>query len=638
MNRSARTAPLVTLAISVSLLLTAVTVWSVEGQGRALAQREWADLRGAARTAVVARQARLEADARAALDAAYRAWQFGGRDELDAWSAEQRLWYLVLARAGTQSWALPQTPLERVWPTTAPAIAPPDAADPLERWLGLAESSDPLTRAGALLGRATYEQQLGRPLAAARVLSDAVKLLRNTPSLSHHALRAELDRIDALVASEDHRRATAAFTELLDAALADHPARLGAAEVARLTTQLRYLSDVPESARAKLAVLEQRATRRSRVIVAVTGWLAQQTPTTQETPPRLAAPDLQKEGVDPVVLAEAGRTEPGPLTLVVLASTLHDRYWPTTEPNAPWIVRWPTDVRTDDVLLSLGPAFGNAVLVPRPAVIEQFRRTARQRLVGVLATGIGMLAAWVLVIWVMLRALARQRELAHLQSRFVADVSHELKTPLALIRLHAETLAERRVRDPERVQSYLETITRESERLGALLDNILDMGRIESGRKQYEFGPTDAARVARQAWALFEPQFQAEGFEAHLEVADGLPTISADAHALQQVLVNLLQNAYRYSGARKYVRLAARQEGHVLFFIVEDQGIGMGRAELHRLGESFFRAEDTRVRKARGTGLGLAIVQHIVAAHRGKVEVQSEPNRGSTFTVWIPAA
>lgn len=636
MNRSTRAAPLVTLAISVSLLLTAVTVWSVEGQGRALAQREWSDLRGLARTAVVARQARLEADTRAALDAAYRAWQFGGLDELDAWAADQRLWYLVLARERTPAWAaLPQTPLERMWPTTAPATAAP-TADPLERWLGLAESNDPVTRASALLGRATYEQQLGRPLAAARVLSDAVKLLRSTPSLSHHALRAELDRIDALVASDDQTRAAAAFVELLDAALADHPARLGTAELARLNAQLRYLSDVPESARAKLAVLEQRAMRRARVIAAVTGWLAQQTQATQETTLKLVAPDFQKAGVEPLVLAEAARTEPGTLTLVALASVLHDRYWPTTEPNAPWIVRWPTDVRTDDVLLPLGPAFGNAVLVPRPAVIEQFRRTARQRLMGVLATGVGMLAAWALVIWVMLRALARQRELTHLQSRFVADVSHELKTPLALIRLHAETLAERRVRDPERVQSYLETITRESERLGALLDNILDMGRIESGRKQYEFGPTDAARVAQQAWALFEPQFQTEGFEAHLEIAEDLPTVNADAHALQQVLVNLLQNAYRYSGARKYVRLAVRREGHVLFFVVEDKGIGMGRAELHRLGESFFRAEDTRVRKARGTGLGLAIVQHIVAAHRGKVEVQSETNRGSTFTVWIP--
>jgi len=142
--------------------------------------------------------------------------------------------------------------------------------------------------------------------------------------------------------------------------------------------------------------------------------------------------------------------------------------------------------------------------------------------------------------------------------------------------------------------------------------------------------------VARQAWTLFEPQFQSEGFEARLELAPGLPVIRADAQALQQVLVNLLQNAYRYAGERKFVRLAVSREGYVIVMVVEDHGIGMSRNQLDRLGESFFRADDTRVRQTRGVGLGLAIVNHIVTAHRGKIEVQSRPGQGSTFTVWIP--
>jgi len=287
-------------------------------------------------------------------------------------------------------------------------------------------------------------------------------------------------------------------------------------------------------------------------------------------------------------------------------------------------------------LLDLGPEFGCALIEPTAAKTAALRATARRRMGFVLATGTGMAAAWALVIWVMLRVVARQRELARLQGRFVADVSHELKTPLALIRLLSETLASRRVRDPERIHAYHETITREAERLSVLLDNILDLGRIESGRKLYEFRACDIAAVARQAWTLFEPQFQSEGVEARLELAPGLPVVRADAQALQQVLVNLLQNAYRYAGERKFVRLAVSREGYVIVMVVEDHGIGMSRNELDRLGESFFRADDTRVRQTRGVGLGLAIVNHIVTAHRGKIEVQSRPGQGSTFTVWIP--
>jgi signal transduction histidine kinase len=240
------------------------------------------------------------------------------------------------------------------------------------------------------------------------------------------------------------------------------------------------------------------------------------------------------------------------------------------------------------------------------------------------------------VIWVLARVVARQRELARLQGRFVADVSHELKTPLALIRLLAETLASRRVHDPERIQAYHETITHESERLSLLLENILDLGRIESGRKQYEFSRCDVSAIARQAWALFEPRFHEEGFEVHLEIAPDLPVIQADPQALQQVIVNLLQNAHRYAGQRKFVRLSVTREGYVVLITVEDHGLGMTRSQLNRLGESFFRAEDTRVRQQRGVGLGLAIAHHIVSAHHGKIEVQSRPGQGSTFTVWIP--
>jgi signal transduction histidine kinase len=270
---------------------------------------------------------------------------------------------------------------------------------------------------------------------------------------------------------------------------------------------------------------------------------------------------------------------------------------------------------------------------PRDTTLQQ---AAEHTAALVAATALGTAGAWGVVTWMMLRAIARQRELVRLQRRFVADVSHELKTPLTMIRLLAETLQDGRIRDPDRIHTYYETITREAERLSVLLDGILDFSRADSGRRQYQFEDCAVGDVARQAWKLFEPQFAAEGFERVLEIAPDLPLIQADVPALQQVMVNLLQNAYRYAGEGKYVRLAVAREGYLIVITVEDHGIGMTRTQLERLGDSFFRAEDTRVRQTRGTGLGLAIVNHVVQAHGGKLEVQSRPNQGSTFTVWIP--
>jgi two-component system phosphate regulon sensor histidine kinase PhoR len=169
-----------------------------------------------------------------------------------------------------------------------------------------------------------------------------------------------------------------------------------------------------------------------------------------------------------------------------------------------------------------------------------------------------------------------------------------------------------------------------------LLDSILDFSRIESGRKSYDLEECDLGQIARQAWALFEPRFAADGFETVIQIAPHVPPVRGDAQALGQVVMNLLQNAYRYAGEGKYVRLAVAREGLVAVLTVEDHGIGMTQPQLEQLGNSFYRAADTRVRRTRGTGLGLTIVNHIVTAHHGKLEVQSKPGKGSTFTVWLP--
>ena len=648
--RSAIERHLVTFVILVSVALTGLTIWAVAEQGRALQARELADLRRAAATAAGQRQATLRADVERAFGSAARAWEAGGADELDTWTAARPEWLLVCSATTSRPWIVyPRTPLEEPLPESQPAGRQHDAADAarnegghdlltmLRDFQRLATSPDPLTRSGALLGMAACEQQLGHPLAAARIFADAAQLLRSTPPLARFAIRAELARIDSLLAAGDQDRARETFALFLPSIVSDHPARLGPAELARLEHQAETLHIGPaDPLAANLTELRRRVQRRVAFVDAATRVLGI---FRQDPPPGVSHTtflcDTSAAGEAFIIAARLISSDTH-VALVCPAADLLQHYWNDAPADTRWRARLPAEREDATALAELGPEFANAVLEPTPATAADLRAAARRHLEIVLATAGGTAGAWVLVIWMLTRVVARQRELTRLQGRFVADVSHELKTPLALIRLLAETLAGRRVRDPERIQAYHETITRESERLSVLLDNILDLGRIESGRKQYEFRECDVAAVARQAWALFEPQFSEERFDARLEIAEHLPTIRADGQALQQVIVNLLQNAYRYAGDGKYVRLGVAREGFVILITVEDHGLGMNRSQLNRLGESFFRADDTRVRKSRGVGLGLAIVNHIVTAHRGKVDVQSRPGQGTKFTVWIP--
>ncbi len=628
---------LVALVVIVSLALTGLTVWAIYRQGRALRDRELSDLRGTALAAAGQREAALLADLQRAGDTVARLWQSGAADDLDVWAADQRNWLLVcILPANQPPQIFPRTLMEQPLPTPQPTTQEGgNLSSVLNQLRRLASSSDPLTRAGALIASATYEQQLGHPLAAARIFAEAADVLRRTPGLARFAFRAELQRTESLIAAGELERARAALADFLQGLLADHPARLGPVEIARLQQLARETSPaVDDHLTERLATLEQRALRRVRFVVAAES-LACAADTTVG-PDSLSFVTGRTDADEPVVVAARTTGDSARLAIAASAEDLLAHYFSSRSVANPWQVVFPAEQGNRLALARLGPAFSHAVLVPAPTAAARLHDLDRRQLAVLAVAAAGSAGAWALVIWMMTRVVARQRQLAHLQSRFVADISHELKTPLALIRLLAETMAAQRVRDPEKMRSYHETITRESERLAALLDNILDLGRIESGRKKYEFAECDLARVARQAWTLFEPQFTQDGFDAHLDVAPDLPTVRADGQALQQVLVNLLQNAHRYGREGKYVRLSVAREGYLVVLSVEDRGIGMSRAELNRLGESFFRADDSYVRQTRGAGLGLAIVNHIVTAHHGKIEVHSRPGQGSKFTVWIP--
>ena len=258
--------------------------------------------------------------------------------------------------------------------------------------------------------------------------------------------------------------------------------------------------------------------------------------------------------------------------------------------------------------------------------------------------GVTSLAVTTLLVamWALARVVRREMALAEMKANFVADVSHELKTPLALIRMFGETLQSGRVSSEEKRQEYYGIITRESTRLTNLIDSILDFARIGAGRKEYRLVPTDMAAVVRDTFEAYRNQLAHDGFEHHLTVDPNLPPVSADRDAIAQALINLINNAVKYSGSERYVAVDVtndtRRGKRGVLISVHDRGIGIRPEDRARVVEGFFRASDGRVREQGGTGLGLALVKHIVEGHRGSLDIESRLVKGSTFRVFLPAA
>ena len=244
-----------------------------------------------------------------------------------------------------------------------------------------------------------------------------------------------------------------------------------------------------------------------------------------------------------------------------------------------------------------------------------------------------MLLAGIGLVWANVR---RELKLSRLKSDFVANVSHELKTPLALIRLYAETLELGRVPNQERKAEYYRVINKESRRLTQLINNILDFSRIEAGRKEYRLVPSDIGAVVRDVVESYRFAIEKLGFTLELQLGDDLPELELDPEALSQALINLLNNAIKYSPEQKAITVSVRRELDRVLLSVSDRGMGIPRSEHRRIFEKFYRVETSLVHTTKGSGLGLALVQHITEAHGGHVELSSTPGEGSTFTLSLP--
>lgn len=287
------------------------------------------------------------------------------------------------------------------------------------------------------------------------------------------------------------------------------------------------------------------------------------------------------------------------------------------------------------IKLAFGPVFPNWDLAAayRGSSVEGLARASFEK--SLLLTSF-VLCLLLLGVFLTLRAASREMGLAEAKSNFVSNVSHELKTPLALIRLFAETLELGRVKDGQQAQEFLRTINRETRRLTQLINNILDFSKIEAGRKEYRFVSSDVAEVVAAVLGTYEYQIREGGFELSTRIDHRLPMVRIDPEAVSQTVLNLLNNAIKYSEERKKLEVVVEaRDGHIAIEVA-DHGIGIPRSEQRKIFEKFYRVNTGLVHNTKGSGLGLALVKFIVQAHGGQILVDSAPGKGSRFTILIP--
>lgn len=235
-----------------------------------------------------------------------------------------------------------------------------------------------------------------------------------------------------------------------------------------------------------------------------------------------------------------------------------------------------------------------------------------------------------------IRNINQELILSDMRSDFVARVSHELRTPLGLIRLYSETLEMERTKDKDKQKEYLHAITKESERLTHLINNVLNFSQIEARRKHYKLVNTPIHTVVEESLNTILYHLERKGFEIHVEIQEDLPLLMCDREAMQLAIYNLLSNAMKYSHDEKQVELNVKQSGNEVVIEVKDLGIGIPKDQQKKIFQEFYRVDDPVVRSTGGSGLGLAVTKHIVEGHHGRLSVESEPGKGSLFRIHLP--
>jgi len=253
-----------------------------------------------------------------------------------------------------------------------------------------------------------------------------------------------------------------------------------------------------------------------------------------------------------------------------------------------------------------------------------------------LAIFVGIIAVMIIGVIVMARSVIHETEVSRMKSEFVSNVSHELKTPLALIRMFGETLDSGIPIDEGKRQEFYSIIRKESERLTHLINNVLDFSRMDDGKKEYNFEEADLVGLIRNSLEAYKFHIRDMGFNIESELPDEPILLKIDKDAISQALLNLLSNAVKYSENRKYILVTVRKDSFSALISVADHGVGITKDELKKIFDKFYRVPDDKTKETRGSGLGLTLTKHIIEAHGGSIEVLSNPGEGSRFTIRIP--
>ncbi|WP_079510014.1 two-component system histidine kinase PnpS [Mesobacillus jeotgali] len=225
------------------------------------------------------------------------------------------------------------------------------------------------------------------------------------------------------------------------------------------------------------------------------------------------------------------------------------------------------------------------------------------------------------------------KKLEQMRKDFVANVSHELKTPITSIKGFSETLLDGAMHDKDTLEAFLEIILKESDRLQVLIQELLDLSKIEQHGFRLSYGSVDLQQQVTEVIEILKGKAAQKDIELKFGQSSGKPIIEGDADRLKQVLINLASNAITYTPNGGSVEISLADQGDTIFLMIKDSGIGIEKSEIPRIFERFYRVDRARSRNSGGTGLGLAIVKHIVEAHKGQIEVTSEVGKGTTFTI-----
>jgi len=518
--------------------------------------------------------------------------------------------------------------------------------------LGAVPKSDPL------LGRSDWQQaqeqelQGGRPAAAA-----AYERIANSERAPSQAARAARAAIRCLTMTGHKEEALAAIEKYFVAGRsaqgADLDGRLIAADEQLLALHLMKHSDARfEAAARRLAGLLNHyegdaILSAQRVFLA--GELERLAPEMPQSPyvagERVALSFLEAESARPGSAAVEASGVPG--------------LWKLTSPNRRAIALYRTEsvaavsgrlltgenvsrnaqfgiappgARSPGEAIPAGPALpGWQVWVSISETRAAPAHVAAYIWVGYLVIGGVVLAGIVLG-----QSFRRQSRLARMKTDLVATVSHELKTPLASMRLLVDALIEDEHVSPETAREYLAMIAGENLRLTRLIENFLTFSRIERNRQRFEFAETRPAEVVESAVQSLRERLETPGCCLEVDVPPDLPLLQADRDALITVLRNLLDNAWKYTRGEKRLAVRVYPSGEKVVFAVKDNGIGIDAREQKRIFRQFYQVDRRLARESGGCGLGLSIVDFIVRAHGGEVTVESAPGAGSTFSVWLP--